>query len=88
MAPRFKAGDLLEVHVWDQGDDIWQDGIVLITEYQPHYKHTTNGVYKFKCIKGNASWISFNSDSFDRINTHIWIGNIADDATLKVLYGQ
>ena len=84
MAPRFKVGDLLEVYVYDQGDEVWRHGIVLISGYSPTAQHTKKGCYNFKTIKGDACWISYNVEFFDNINTHIWIGNIEDDPILPI----
>jgi len=87
MAARFKTGDLIDIYMWDHGGDKFLEGIVLIEEYVPHYPTTINGAYKLRTIKGNSRLVAINSDTFDKVNTNIWIGNIEDNPTLKALYG-
>ena len=85
---RFKPGDILNVHIWDVGDEKWQDGIVQIVEWIPPYKHTKNGVYKFKRLSGNATFTIYNAVPFDNEMYTIWLGNIYEDKALRILYGK
>jgi hypothetical protein len=88
MAPRFKVGDFIEVYHYDLNEEYLYEGIIMITEYEPISPYSSKGTYSMKCIRGSVTWVSYSAYFFDEINTHILLGNINDDATLKVLYGN
>ena len=89
LKTRFKVGDIIEIEkYWDQGDDKWLSGIVQITDYTPHYPNTINGMYSMELLNGNFSSIRHNSDVFDNLQYLVWLGNINDNKTLRLLYGK
>lgn len=86
-SPRFQEGDVIHVvKYYDVGDEVVEEGIVLILGYVPHYEHTVNGIYQIKPLKGNIGFIRFNSDQFDKLEYLVWLGNINENESLRLLY--
>lgn len=85
---RFKVGDIIEVaKYWDQGEDMWRSGVIMITEIGPPGPYNSKGSYGTKRMSGDIHWISTSVEFLDKMNYLIWIGNIEDNPALKVLYG-
>ena len=86
---RFKVGDVIEVaKYWDQGDDRWQEGIVQIVAYEQPGEYAPTGVYHLKILKGSITWAAYNTKFMDELPYLIWMGNINEDKTLRLLYGK
>lgn len=89
MKNRFQKGDVIHiVKYWDQSDYVWLEGILLIDDYIPHYPSTLNGIYKIKQLKGNLRFYAINSEHFDNLEYLVWLGNINDNKSLRLLYAS
>lgn len=101
--PKFQKGDVLDVIAYDQGDEVWERGTILITGHDPKAKHTKEGIYSVQPLKGQIRWISINSQIFDEgveYNTNgptpmymanIYrnlLTNIGSSTTIDILYGK
>ena len=100
---KYKKGDVLEVLTYDQGDEQWERGIIIITDYDPSTPHTDNGTYGIQRIKGNVNWLCVNADelneaadledegSIPKAGIVTWvkyIGNFSNDKAIEALYGK
>ncbi len=99
---KFKRGDVLEVVAWDQGDELWKHGTILITGHNPNTRHTKEGSYSIQPLKGNITWISINSQIFDdglefsktgptAVVADVYrnlLTNIGSSNTIDILYGK
>lgn len=95
---KFFAGDVLKVYSYDQGDEVWQWGIIQILDYIGPYASAPQGTYKTLPLRGSITFIAINSYEIDnarpiedcRIHnsgTYVnYVGNISDKA-IRVLYG-
>lgn len=86
--PKYQKGDVVAVIHFDQGDEVWQQGVLLIDGYRRKVKHTQNGCYAIKPLSGDIRWISCNIDCLEKDSFVKYMGNIKKDSTLKVLYGK
>lgn len=84
---KYDIGDILLVTDFDQGDEIWQTGIIQITGYDPQASHTEYGIYETKRLTGDITWICRNAQGLDDTPDVRLLGNINVDKGWKVLYG-
>jgi hypothetical protein len=89
MKFRFQEGDVVLIEkYWDQSDSTWRRGVVLIKSYKILKNDPScKAVYNTKCLSGDTTWISYNTEYFDKLPYLVWLGNINENPGLKVLYG-
>ncbi len=87
---RFKVGDIIHITKYnDPNAEIYdKQGIVLISDYTGPYVNSTKGIYILETLRGNLTFINYGAQFFDKLPYLVYIGNIYDNPTLKVLYGQ
>lgn len=86
---KYKVGDVIKVtDYWDQGDEHYESGILLITEYEPPWEHASCGAYYLKPLEGNISIIGWSTSEVDTMENIELLGNINVDKALWVLYGN
>lgn len=85
---KLNVGDIVEVVIWDVGEDKYLNGVVLIEGHWPVSAYTERGVYRTKCLQGNTSWIIINAKHLDEAPYLRLIGNINENKALGLLYGK
>lgn len=86
---RFQKGDIIHiVKYYDVGDEVIEEGIVLIKEYNPSHPNYACGVYEMEPLKGTIGFIRYNAESFDKLPYLVWLGNTNEDSALRLLYGR
>lgn len=86
--PLFRKGDVIAVLHFDQGDEVWKQGVIQIEWYRRNVMHTRNGAYGIKNLSGELRWVSCNIDCLEKDSFVKYMGNVKRDTTLKVLYGK
>ena len=85
---KYKPGDLVSVdNYWDQGEEVFESGIMLIEGHHEH-PHTEYGVYEVNCLSGTIAFVYINASVFDKLTCTTYLGNINEDNALRVLYGR
>lgn len=81
----FDIGDVVHVRCWDQGDEVWEEGITMITDAGTA-THVDRGVYALKSIAGTFNATLMNADYFEPSVTRI-LGNVKNGKMVELLYG-
>lgn len=88
--PIYKIGDVLLCTYWDQGDGKWEEGITLITEFEPASpdNYTTRGIYGLEKLSGDFNCTAMAVTVLETEAYPRYIGNIYENEALRILYGK
>ena len=91
LEPEFRPGDLFEVVAWDNGEDRWEYGTIMLTDRYMENPYKGQWSYGVEPISGTITWSAVGMAHFQGIKVSLqkkYIGNIYDNPTLRVLYGK